>query len=96
MQYQYIECCCHTPEHVVRLSYEDEGNEQGTVEEMAIEFQVCQPLYWHLKLKRVFDYLFGGQRLCWVEVLISPEQARKMVAFLNAYIAHEEARGRVP
>ncbi|MEW6038138.1 MAG: hypothetical protein AB1648_07820 [Pseudomonadota bacterium] len=44
MQHQYVECCCHTPEHVVRLSCDDKGNEQGTVEEMAIEFQVCQPL----------------------------------------------------
>ena len=88
----YIDCCCASPEHVLRFTWDDEAHELYT------EVQLIQ---WRNPFKRLLvaiQYLFGHQSNfgVWDCCIMDMRATEKLHKHLGDILAAEKAGGMLP
>ena len=81
MEYKYVECLCESPDHVIRISYDEY--------DCWVEVQLNFYLPWHKRVWNAIRYIFnvgpkwGGH---WDATLLDSKKAREVCDILNEYI----------
>lgn len=80
MDQKYIDCSCHSLEHLIRISWDDE------YEDLFLEYHLS--MYpWYLRLWKALKYVFGFRSRYgdFGEVLFNQEQVANLVDTLLAF-----------
>lgn len=79
----YLGCECHTPEHIIRVSYFDWGEKD--MPELYFELQADrhQP-FWH-RVKMAFKFVFGRENLSWHDNIPTRNDITKLQRVLDNY-----------
>lgn len=89
----YLGCECHTPEHIVRVSYFDWGEKD--MPELYFELQADRHLGFWQRVKMAWAFVFGRSNLEWHDVIpvhTDVENLRRVLDnYANDYKLWQEA-----
>ena len=78
----FLECACHSPEHLVRYSLWSWSDGEP---ELSLMIQASEYRPWYLRLVVGLKYIFGFEPLRWHDVLLKREDANKLMDMLKEY-----------
>lgn len=79
----YIGCECHSPEHIIRVSYFDWCEKDQP--EMFFELQADAHLGFWQRIKMAFNFIFFGRNLEWHDVIPTHNDLLKLKIALDNY-----------
>ena len=80
----YVGCECHSPEHIIRVSYWEWQNKEQP--EIYFQLQADAHLGFWDRLKMAWKYVFFGENLEWHDVVASYKDMENLNRVLNTYM----------
>jgi hypothetical protein len=88
----YINCECHSPQHIICVDLHDNGKEEAP--DLYFELQADRSYGFFKRLQLAFFYIFGSANLEWHDVIPDRESAynlhRLLVNYLKLYKAFDD------
>lgn len=78
----FLECACHSPEHLVRYSI---WSWQDGEPELSLMVQASEYRPWYHRIGVALKYVLGCEPLRWHDVLLKREDADKLMTMLKEY-----------
>lgn len=78
----FLDCSCHSPEHLVRCSL---WNWNDGEPELSLMVQASEYRPWYFRLGVGLKYIFGFEPLQWHDFLLKREDAGKLMDMLKEY-----------
>ena len=79
----YLECECHSPDHLTTYSFYDWGPNE--MPELLLMVQASEYRSWYHRVKSAIKYIFKGHGIEWHDVMIRYEDSEKLIQMLQEY-----------
>ena len=85
----HVDCECHTPDHICRFSFWDNGEREEP--EMMVSIQLNRYDHWYERIIPALKYIFGGHSAGWDETIMRADDVKRLNDMCKDYIDTRDA-----